>query len=153
MERFSLKGTTALVTASSRGLGAGIAIALAEAGGKRGEPWLAHRTQRHTANVVQGFRNRCGSVPEVIHETDDCMSGVCRISDSFRDCSNTHSRSSDAKSICTQMNGLSAPHALMEKARDLNEKGKRSRRSKQQAERVSKPRQHDCASPPRWPAR
>lgn len=34
LDRFSLKGKTALVTGSSRGLGAGIAIALAEAGAK-----------------------------------------------------------------------------------------------------------------------
>ena len=32
LDRFSLKGKTALVTGSSRGLGAGIALALAEAG-------------------------------------------------------------------------------------------------------------------------
>ena len=32
LERFSLKGKTALVTGSSRGLGAAIALALAEAG-------------------------------------------------------------------------------------------------------------------------
>jgi len=44
LDRFSLKGKTALVTGSSRGLGAGIALALAEAGahvavhGSRAEP-------------------------------------------------------------------------------------------------------------------
>ena len=32
LDRFNLKGKTALVTGSSRGLGAGIALALAEAG-------------------------------------------------------------------------------------------------------------------------
>jgi len=54
LERFSLKGRTALVTGSSRGLGAGIAMALAEAGANvaiHGSRMLPEVTQQMLSKV------------------------------------------------------------------------------------------------------
>lgn len=54
LDRFSLKGKTALVTGSSRGLGAGIAIALAEAGAKvaiHGSSAMPEITRQHLTEM------------------------------------------------------------------------------------------------------
>ena len=59
LEKFNRNGKTALITGSSRGLGAGIALALAEAGADVAIPWLAQGTGSSAADVQQ---DRCESV-------------------------------------------------------------------------------------------
>jgi 2-deoxy-D-gluconate 3-dehydrogenase len=56
MERFSLKGKTALVTGSSRGLGAEIAVALAEAGAS-----VAVHGSRSAPEATKKLVNKAGS--------------------------------------------------------------------------------------------
>ena len=55
LERFSLKGKTALVTGSSRGLGAAIALALAEAGAN-----VAVHGSRAVPQATRGLVSKAG---------------------------------------------------------------------------------------------
>jgi 2-deoxy-D-gluconate 3-dehydrogenase len=68
LERFSLKGKTALVTGSSRGLGAGIAIALAEAGARvalHGSSAVPEATQRQLTGMGADHFAVVGDVSDV----------------------------------------------------------------------------------------
>jgi 2-deoxy-D-gluconate 3-dehydrogenase len=73
LERFSLKGKTALVTGSSRGLGAGIAMALAEAGAN-----MAIHGSRTVPEVTQQVLNKVGANQFVV-VGDVSDSSVCSL--------------------------------------------------------------------------
>jgi 2-deoxy-D-gluconate 3-dehydrogenase len=73
LERFSLKGKAALVTGSSRGLGAGIALALAEAGAN-----VAIHGSRTVPEVTQQRLSQMGASPfAVVGDVSDAA--VCSL--------------------------------------------------------------------------
>ena len=73
LERFSLQGKTALVTGSSRGLGAGIAMALAEAGAN-----VAIHGSRTAPEVTQQMLSKLGAIQfSVVGDVSDAS--VCSL--------------------------------------------------------------------------
>ncbi len=71
LDRFSLKGKAALVTGSSRGLGAGIAVALAEAGASVAIHGFTH-PPAETAQRIQSLGANCLELTGNVGEAEVC---------------------------------------------------------------------------------